>query len=87
MRKCFPKAIIKVKVTWFAEIMKGELEKHLDRPGWKDETTEWLCERLDEEVKELKQAVRNNESDQEVIEECADVGNFAMMIADNYERK
>ena len=38
---------------------------------------------MDSEVSELKHSIRVDGSDRKIIRECADVANFAMMIADN----
>lgn len=76
-------------VQWFAGEMEKELVKHdEDRgEGWKEDGVVGLFDHLKKEVDELKQAIqessRSGEVNREwVIEECADVANMAMMIAD-----
>jgi len=43
--------------------------------------------RLSEEVQELTAAVAYGAPLKDVVAEAADVGNFAMMIADNYKQR
>jgi len=78
--------VLRPEVQWFAGIMESKLQQHdEDRyvDGWKDENALWLFERLVQEVFELHEAlIKTTYSEEEVIKECADVANFAMMIAD-----
>ena len=69
-------------VDRFADYMERELQRHDDRgtEGWRNCDPMWLLQRLREEVDELEQAIRQKKH---VVCEAADVGNFAMMIADN----
>lgn len=83
--------------TWpwvlaFARRMEAKLEANRhkgDREGWLSDRPRALFERLTEEVRELRLALRldkprwyeRGEID-EVTAEAADVANFAMMIAD-----
>ena len=79
-------------VTAFAAEMENKLAENRhkgDREGWLKDTPEALLERLDEEVTELKEAVRlmktlppSEVTKMRVTQEAADVGNFAMMVAD-----
>jgi len=78
-------ASVREEVQEFAESMELELMKHDDRPGWKDCDPFWLLGRLNEEVRELEIVLKDPTRDGRVTqirEEAADVGNFAMMIAD-----
>jgi NTP pyrophosphatase (non-canonical NTP hydrolase) len=67
--------------------MEQKLRKHDAKKGqsWGDDGADDLMVRLDEETQELRDAIRRsgNERGQEIIDEAADVANFAMMIADN----
>ena len=74
-------------VKWFAEIMEQKLKKYdavRGSDGWLNDTQLSLFDRLEEEVKELKKELLkwDSESSLKTIQECADVANFAMMIAD-----
>lgn len=80
---------INLSIEWFPKIMKDELMKHLNRPGWKKVNFHFLYARLLDEVIELDSVLftKSNElrkiKKDKAIRECADVANFAMMIADN----
>lgn len=52
-----------------------------DRWGWLSEDSSFLFVKLNRERLELGQALLLSGND-EIIRECADVANFAMMIAD-----
>ncbi len=65
--------------------VKLDLNKH--KGGWDEENIYYLVNRLREESVELNVKINTNSSVRSVIQECADVANFAMMIADNYKRK
>jgi hypothetical protein len=69
------------KVVWFAHQMIGQLIANDDKGGWDDESLVYLLDRLSEEVQELKHALIEADKDG-IIQEAADVANFAMMIAD-----
>jgi NTP pyrophosphatase (non-canonical NTP hydrolase) len=76
-------------VKWFAEKMEQKLQKHDKKKGpdgWLNEDISWLIDRLKEEVNELEEKIFDFDySEKEtlkLINECADVANFAMMIAD-----
>ena len=72
--------VLRPEVQWFAGIMESKLQQ---ADGWKDENALWLFERLVQEVFELHEAlIKTTYSEEDVIKECADVANFAMMIAD-----
>lgn len=76
-------------VQWFSTEMERQLSRHdLERgESWKKHGVLGLFEHLEREVIELREAIeraiQNFEIDPEqVIEECADVANLAMMVAD-----
>lgn len=76
------KEIVRESVKWFSEQMERKLAQHDDRPGWKGEDFEYLLIRLMGELGELCNLPPNSDL-QTVIDEAADVANFAMMISDN----
>jgi len=80
------KGLIKNSVDWFSYLMTSELKKHLSR-RWKHESIAYLEDRLGEELAELCDAMESNQPKDVVEKECADVANFAMMIADVYRQK
>ena len=82
------------QVEKIAELMQHKLDKNKhkecavmnpDGKGrrWDKCDVRWLLMRLREETYEIEKALNDNEEPIEVAKECADVCNFAMMIADN----
>lgn len=73
------------EVLEFAGLMEERLTANDHKSHWEGEDMGWLLERLKEEVQELQQEIDPGDlSNHEAIcNECADVANFAMMIADN----
>ena len=73
------------RVEWFAEQMKLKLgePKNVAKGDWRElPDTHYLVSRLMEEKIELLWGMVNNCSYSDAIKKCADIGNFAMMIAD-----
>jgi NTP pyrophosphatase (non-canonical NTP hydrolase) len=60
--------------------MHRKMQKNRDKAHWSTVSKFWLLNRLKQEVHELHDALLNDPDN--VISECADVANFAMMIAD-----
>jgi len=69
-------------VLWFSEEMIKKLRKNSHKAHWSTVDCDYLFGRFLEEVEELKKA-REGELPINIIRECADAGNFLMMIADN----
>lgn len=71
-----------------AAIVQANLPKNVEKGDWREETELALCNKLDEEVRELFDAIyqcRANpceETRQRVREEAGDVVNVVMMLAD-----
>jgi NTP pyrophosphatase (non-canonical NTP hydrolase) len=75
---------LRPEVLAFAKLMEEKLRKHdLDRgrQGWKDDDPRHLLKCLEKEHDELQDALVGGKNDS-IAGECADVANFAMMIAD-----
>lgn len=76
------------EVKRFAEAMIEKLNepKNLEKGNWVNCSFAHLQKRLLEEIKELEDVIEkwwdDDASEEEVLKECADVANFAMMIAD-----
>ena len=97
--------MIRKEVQWFAKKMEEKLARNDYKSGWKGYdkdgkqnwkegcSVEWLFFKLSEEIgelsKELRALLAGSKTDEFIILECADVANFAMMIADKFreERK
>lgn len=74
----------RTEITWFAKQMEKKLTRRMaHREGWKDASPDALFTRLKEEVVELDEALIAEAPSLDIIDECVDVANFAMMIADN----
>lgn len=74
---------IREEVIKFALEMEKKLQANDSKGGWDKCEYDWLLQRVDEEITELKHSIRVDGSDRKIIRECADVANFVMMIADN----
>lgn len=76
-------------VLSFALAMQKELNENSHKGTWRVRqpscSPEALLKRLKEEVVEVETAIAENQPIEIIVAECADVGNFAMMIADNYK--
>jgi len=72
------------EVKDFAAQMERKLAEHDDRPGWKECDILWLLKRLREETDEIEEVIKKKGDGwlMKLFDECADVGNFAMMIHD-----
>jgi hypothetical protein len=86
-----PDAIVRLEVRpevdRFAQLMEVELRNHDDRPGWKNDDVYDLLNHLEDEIRELREAVFESDGDgivnvSLVESEAVDVGNMAMMVAD-----
>ena len=68
--------------------MVKKLEKNKHKGGWSSCTPEYLSRRLGQELKELRSIMyahyhHSENTKIQIIRECADIANFAMMIAEN----
>lgn len=72
----------------FAIEMEKRLKDNDYKGHWKDFSTSYLVNRLNQKVEEVEKALGlyllfDNENKGSIKDECVDVANFAMMIADN----
>lgn len=82
-------------VFWFSGEMEKVLSANDHKIGWSDCSDIYLYESIQHEMLELFEVLKPLEDDwrkkvksKEIIKECCDIANFAMMIADNNrERK
>jgi len=72
------KIVPRKEIQWFSIKMEEKLCTHDRKGGWEDCSINYLAERILEEFKELLEAVEKGDG---IIEEAADIANFAMMIA------
>lgn len=69
-------------VQWFSLKMEQELCENDHKGGWKGISEKFAIEKLTEEFHEVINAIKEREHPDEIISECADLANIAMMIAD-----
>jgi hypothetical protein len=69
------------EVRWFARQMEKVLRENDHKGGWNKQPTLSLVSKLLFEVAELADAIENGDDD-DVVKECVDIANYAMMIAD-----
>jgi len=76
---------LRPEVREFAEAMERKLRKNDAERGnsWKISPMSYLLERLEDEVRELRNAILDGNTF--ILPEAADVGNFVMMIIDRYD--
>ena len=76
--------VMNPRVRWFAEEMRKKLRENTRKTESRDLSFRKLKGMLNVEMSELTWAIqaRNIMSADDVIEECADIANYAMMIAD-----
>lgn len=77
-----PTNVVRPEIVMFAIEMENKMRINDHKPGWRHYTQSYLAGKLVEEVSELLLAIENGKSDEDIIQEAADVSNFAMMIAD-----
>jgi hypothetical protein len=85
-----PKSGTSEAVLQFAHHMEAKLAQNRhkgDREGWLKADPWELFWLLRKEVRELDQAMTHCQTPDEVTKECADIANFAMMVADTYRVK
>lgn len=78
-------AWVRPELQWFVKQMESKLQENDHKQHWSKLHQDYLIHRLYQEAGELWNAIRN-EPPENIVKEAADVGNFAMMIADNAER-
>lgn len=69
------------EVEWFADAMERKLRDNDHKRHWRGMTMQYLSMRLTQERKELYAAIASGDA-AKVLDEAADVANFAMMVAD-----
>ena len=67
----------------FACNMQQELDNNDHKSGWEGLSPQWIIHRIKQETNELERAIKNKRLRKKIISECADIANFAMMLADN----
>lgn len=73
---------VRPEVARHALLMERKLKDNDHKTHWRNMDLPYLLKRLHQEMEELKEAIVKGKSPRDVEWEAADVGNFAMMIAD-----
>lgn len=74
-------------ITQLRCCMEKKLSENNNKGGWGACSFEYLFKRLTEEKKELIEAINKKRPAYFIWNEAADLANFIMMIADNYEQQ
>ena len=78
---------LRTELRWFVQEMEWKLQANDHKGGWRECHPFALFERLQEEVEEIRAQLNADPDDiAKLVAECADVANFAMMIADVIRR-
>lgn len=84
-------ALLRHEVQWFAAHMAAKLKANDHKGGWIHESSSYFVKRLADEWRELAHvidlATMHEASPQDIIDECADIANYAMMLADVVRRE
>lgn len=73
-----------IEVIRFAAVMEEKLIANSHKGGWDGLSNRYLLRRLRTEVRELERELDCPfPKPKKIAKECADIANFAMMIADN----
>jgi len=76
---------VREEVRWFAGRMEEVLVSNDYKGGWDSCPLSYLLGRLRTEITELEEALVDGGTES-TIQECCDVANYAMMIADRMRR-
>jgi hypothetical protein len=80
---CDEPLLVRPEVLKFAEQMERKLRENDHKGGWRETDMLYLFGMLKEEVEELDIALEGTMIAEDVLKECADVANYAMMLASN----
>lgn len=80
---------LRESVQWFATVMEVNLRGNDHKGGWEEEPFQYFVDRMKDEMEEIEEAmVGTCKSDMmDAVNECADLANFAMMLAENAHKK
>jgi hypothetical protein len=80
---------LRESVQWFATVMEVVLRENDHKGGWENDQFQYFVDRMKEEMGEIELAMAGTcQSDlMDVVNECADLANFAMMLAENAHKK
>lgn len=72
------------RLNWFVDQMKAKLSKpeNQAKGEWRDSDIPQLLDHLEDELDEMYSAIAEEKPTDDILAECADVANLAMMVAD-----
>jgi len=70
----------------FVGLMCEKLQKNVHKGRWEHKNRKQCFQGLMGEIRELRESLEKFHEDEAIIRECADVANFAMIIASVVER-
>lgn len=76
---------MRAAVAQFASAMEKVLQENDHKGGWGMENILTLFEKLGREYLELQTAMLAAEEPEEIMDECVDLANFAMMMYDKLQ--
>lgn len=74
-------------VDRMSQNMLAKLDANKHKGRWEDVNPLWAFKRIVDEASELMEAVLSGQSPEEVWKEAADVANFALIVAESYEKE
>ncbi|MGE6504369.1 hypothetical protein ACQKF0_29490 [Bacillus wiedmannii] len=79
--------MVRNEVSWFAEHMESKLQENEHKTGWTDCTVDFLSSQIQKNLNELNSKFEELPANYSVfsanvIRQCSDIANYAMMIAD-----
>lgn len=80
------KTTVRRAVVEHALRMEARLKEHEDKGGWEECRFRRLIIELEGHVEDLKEALFEQGIEDNIENECADIANYSMMIADNFGR-
>lgn len=78
---------LRPEVQRFAEEMERQLQANEHKGGWEDCTQEFLLSELNKNKVRLLEAIYGHNPirrEEKILRRCANIANFAMMVADNW---
>jgi hypothetical protein len=71
----------------FADVMYAQLDANMDKGGWYGCTAKYLFKEMYHNMSLARLGIENQASVDYVTKKLANVANYSMMLADNYDRE
>ena len=79
--------MVRSSVQWFAERMEDKLRQNDHKGDWGHFSDFELLRGMMDEIDEMLEAMMEDDGDEHIIDECADVANWVHFIADIARRR